>query len=79
MRLSEQIGEGTLVRKQCEMRDRMAAIKLQLDAVNRSHVQTAGVGLKVFELQPRRRKSLSNQKKALRHPRRRAFRFIKSE
>ena len=50
MRLGEQIDETTFVRKQAEMRDRLAAIKLQLDAVDRSHNETAELALKVFEL-----------------------------
>jgi len=37
LRIENQIDEETFVRKQTELRDRLASIKLQLDAVDRSH------------------------------------------
>jgi hypothetical protein len=37
MGLSENIDQDTLAKKHTELRDRLASIKLQLDAVNRSH------------------------------------------
>ena len=40
----------TFVRKQTELRDRLAAIKLQLDVLDRSHDETAELASKVFEL-----------------------------
>lgn len=50
MRLSEDIDQETFARKHTEMRDRLASIKLQLDAVDRSHDETAELATKVFEL-----------------------------
>ena len=50
LRINDQIDEETFVRKQTEMRDRLASIKLQLDVVDRSHDETAELALKVFEL-----------------------------
>jgi site-specific DNA recombinase len=50
LRIDDQIDEGTFVRKQAELRDRLASIKLQLDVVDRSHDETAELALKVFEL-----------------------------
>lgn len=50
MRLNEHIDEETFIRKQTDMRDRLASVKLQLDAVDRSHDETAELALKVFEL-----------------------------
>ena len=40
----------TFARKHTELRDRLASIKLQLDAVDRSHDETAELAAKVFEL-----------------------------
>ncbi len=50
LRIDDQIDEETFVRKQTELRDRLASIKLQLDVVDRSHDETAELALKVFEL-----------------------------
>jgi hypothetical protein len=50
MRLSEDIDQETFARKHTELRDRLAAIKLQLDAVDRSHDETAELAAKVLEL-----------------------------
>jgi site-specific DNA recombinase len=50
MRLSEDIDNETFARKHTELRDRLASIKLQLDAVDRSHDETAELAAKVFEL-----------------------------
>jgi hypothetical protein len=50
LRIDDQIDEATFVRKQAELRDRLASIKLQLDIVDRSHDETADLALKVFEL-----------------------------
>jgi site-specific DNA recombinase len=48
--LSEDIDQETFARKHTEMRDRLASIKLQLDAVDRSHDETAELAARVFEL-----------------------------
>ncbi|TXT23935.1 MAG: resolvase [Planctomycetota bacterium] len=50
LRLSEDIDQAIFARKSTEFRDRLAAIKLQLDAVDRSHDETAELATKVFEL-----------------------------
>ncbi|HVX10245.1 MAG TPA: recombinase family protein [Pirellulales bacterium] len=50
MRLSDDIDQETFARKHTELRDRMASIKLQLDALDRSHDETAELASKVFEL-----------------------------
>ena len=50
MRLAEDIDQETFARKHTELRDRLASIKLQLDAVDRSHDETAELATKVFEL-----------------------------
>ncbi len=50
LRLSDSIDQDTFARKSTELRDRLAAIKLQLDAVDRSHDETAELASKVFEL-----------------------------
>src|SRR5262249_11648662 len=50
MRLSEDIDQDTFARQHTELRDRLASIKLQLDAVDRSHDETAELAAKVFEL-----------------------------
>lgn len=50
LRLSEDIDQTMFARKSTELRDRLAAIKLQLDAVDRSHDETAELASKVFEL-----------------------------
>jgi site-specific DNA recombinase len=50
MRLAEQVDEDTFASKHTELRDRLAAIKLQLDVLDRSHDETAELAAKVFEL-----------------------------
>jgi hypothetical protein len=50
MRLSEDIDQEIFARKHTGLRDRLASIKLQLDAVDRSHDETAELATKVFEL-----------------------------
>src|SRR6516225_5312136 len=50
MRLAEDIDQDTFAKKHTELRDRLASIKLQLDAVDRSHDETAELAAKVFEL-----------------------------
>lgn len=50
LRIEDQIDEETFVRKQTELRDRLASIKLQLDVVDRSHDENAELAAKVFEL-----------------------------
>ncbi len=50
MRLSEDIDQDTFAKKHTELRDRLASIKLQLDAVDRSHDETAELVTRVFEL-----------------------------
>lgn len=48
--LSDGIDQDTFAAKSTEQRDRLAAIKLQLDVLDRSHDETADLALKVFEL-----------------------------
>ena len=50
LRLDDQIDQDTFARKQTQLRDRSAAIKLQLEALDRSHDETAELATKVFEL-----------------------------
>ena len=50
LRLSDDIDEAVYAKKSTEFRDRLAGIKLQLDALDRSHDETADLALKVFEL-----------------------------
>ena len=50
LRLAEDIDQETFARKHMEMRDRLAAIKLQLDVLDGSHDETADLAAKVFEL-----------------------------
>ena len=50
LRIAEDIDQETFARKSTELRDRLAAIKLQLDVVDRSHDETADLAVKVFEL-----------------------------
>ncbi len=45
-----QVDQDSFARKQTELRDRLANIKLQLDVVDRSHDETAELACKVFEL-----------------------------
>jgi site-specific DNA recombinase len=50
LRIDDQIDQDTFAQKQTELRDRLAGIKLQLDAVDRTHDETAEIAVKVFEL-----------------------------
>lgn len=50
LRIDDQIDEATFARKNTELRDRVARIKLQLDVLDRSHDETAELAVKVFEL-----------------------------
>lgn len=50
MRLSDDIDQETFARKATKFRDRLASIKLQIDALDRSHDETAELACKVFEL-----------------------------
>ncbi len=50
MRLSDDVDQATFARKSTEIRDRLASIKLQLDAVDRSRDEMGELASKVFEL-----------------------------
>ena len=50
LRIDDQIDQDTFAHKHTELRDRLAAIKLQLDALDRSHDENAELAAKVFEL-----------------------------
>ena len=50
LRIDDQIDQDTFARKQTELRDRLASIKLQLDVIDRSHDETAELAVEVFEL-----------------------------
>ena len=50
MRFNDEIDQEAFGRKQTELRDRLASIKLQRDVVDRSHDETAELAAKVFEL-----------------------------
>jgi site-specific DNA recombinase len=50
MRLAEEVDQELFARKAMQLRDRVASIKLQIDAVDRSHDETAELASKVFEL-----------------------------
>lgn len=50
LRIDDQIDETTFAKKNTELRDRVARIKLQLDVLDRSHDETAELAAKVFEL-----------------------------
>jgi site-specific DNA recombinase len=50
MRIADDIDQDDYARKSTELRDRLASIKLQLDAVDRSHDELAELASKVFEL-----------------------------
>ena len=50
MRLREELDEASFAKKRTELRDRLASIKLQRDAVDRSHDETADLASRVFEL-----------------------------
>ncbi len=50
MRLADEINEDVFAAKQTELRDRLANIKLQIEALDRSHDETAELASRVFEL-----------------------------
>ncbi len=50
LRLLEEIDTGTFAAKQTELRDRAAKLKLQIDALDRSHDENADIAVKAFEL-----------------------------
>ncbi len=50
LRIADDIDDVTFAQKQTELRDRLASIKLQLDAVDRSHDEMGELAVKVFEL-----------------------------
>jgi site-specific DNA recombinase len=50
IRLADEIDQTTFAAKHTELRDRLAATKLQLDVLDRSHDETAELAAKVFEL-----------------------------
>ena len=50
MRLDEEIDHDLFAKKQTELRDRLASIKLQIDVLDRSKDETAELAVKVFEL-----------------------------
>jgi site-specific DNA recombinase len=50
LRLADAVDQETYAGKSTELRDRLASIKLQLDALDRSHDEWAELASKVFEL-----------------------------
>ena len=50
MRIDGEFDATVFAKKQTDLRDRMASLKLQLDAVDRSHDESADLVSKVFEL-----------------------------
>jgi hypothetical protein len=50
LRIDNQIDQETYTRKNTELRDRLAALKLQLDGLDRSHDEMTELASKVFEL-----------------------------
>lgn len=50
LHLAAEIDQQAFAAKQTELRDRLGSIKLQLDAVDRTHDETAELAVKVFEL-----------------------------
>lgn len=50
LRLADHVDDETFGRKQTEIRDRLARIKLQIDVLDRSHDEMADLAAKVFEL-----------------------------
>lgn len=50
LRLADDVDQETFARKSMEIRDRLASIKLQIDALDRSHDETAELASRVFEL-----------------------------
>ncbi|MFO1093766.1 MAG: hypothetical protein U0992_10715 [Planctomycetaceae bacterium] len=49
LRLADDIDQEAFARKSNERRDRLASIKLQIDALDRPHNETAALASKVFE------------------------------
>ena len=49
-RLRDEVDQDAYAAKQTQLRDRLAAIKLQRDALDRSHDETADLASRVFEL-----------------------------
>jgi site-specific DNA recombinase len=59
MRLGEEIDEATFTAKQTELRDRLSNMKLQLDALDRSHDEYADLASRVLKFRkPSRRNGL---------------------
>ncbi len=50
LRLLEEIEANTFAAKQTELRDRVAKLKVQIDATDRSHDENADIAVKAFEL-----------------------------
>ena len=50
MRLAEEIDEATFAARQTEIRDRLSNMKLQLEALDRSHDEYADLASRIFEL-----------------------------
>ena len=50
LRIADQVNEKTFNSKQTELRDRLAAIKLQVDALDRTRDENAELASRVFEL-----------------------------
>ena len=50
LRIGDQIDEATFNRKQTELRDRLAVLKLQLDVLDRTRDENAELASRVFEL-----------------------------
>ena len=67
-----EIEADVFAKKQTELRDRLASLKLQLDAIDRSSDEMTDLVSKVFELPTGRRNSKLRNEKALRRSRRRA-------
>jgi DNA invertase Pin-like site-specific DNA recombinase len=50
LRLHEEVDADTFATKQTELRDRVARLKLQIDASDRTHDENADIAIKAFEL-----------------------------
>jgi hypothetical protein len=50
LRLNEEIDADTFAKKQTELRDRESALKLNMEALDRSHHEIADLAVKAFEL-----------------------------
>ena len=50
LRLHEEVDADAFAAKQTELRDRVARLKLQIDAADRTHDENADVAVKAFEL-----------------------------